>query len=81
MIKSVAKYLAAAAILVLVLGGCGGGNRFISNRGGQVESGELDLSGIPVRSEPTEYVIGHGDELEILFLYNKDLDQSDLKVR
>jgi polysaccharide export outer membrane protein len=81
LVRTGAKYLVAATILVLVFGGCGGGNRFISSQGGRVESGELDLSGIPVRSEPTEYVIGQGDELEILFLYNSDFNQPDLKVR
>lgn len=66
---------------LLVLGGCGGGNRFVSNRGGAVERGELDLSGIPMRSEPTEYIIGQGDVLDVLFLYNSDLSQTELKVR
>ena len=75
------KFLVAASLVALALGGCGGGNRFISNRGGAVESGELDLSDIPVRPEPKEYIIGHGDALDVLFLYNSDLNQIDLKVR
>jgi protein involved in polysaccharide export with SLBB domain len=75
------KLLVALSLLALVLGGCGGGNRFISNRGGAVESGELDLSDIPMRPEPKEYVIGQGDALDVLFLYNSDLNQIDLKVR
>ena len=75
------KLLAAVALLALVFGGCGGGNRFISNRGGAVESGELDLSDIPARPELKEYLIGQGDALDILFLYNSDLDRIDLKVR
>jgi protein involved in polysaccharide export with SLBB domain len=76
-----AKVLAAGAFLFFALVGCGGGNRFISNRGGAVESGELDLSNIPVRSEPKEYIIGQGDALDVLFLYNSDYNQLDLKVR
>lgn len=75
------KLLTAVALLALVFGGCGGGNRFISNRGGVVESGELDLSDMPARPEPKEYLIGQGDALDILFLYNSDLDRTDLKVR
>ncbi len=75
------KLLAAVALLAFVFGGCGGGNRFISSRGGAVESGELDLSDIPARPEPNEYLIGQGDALDILFLYNSDLNQIDLKVR
>jgi polysaccharide export outer membrane protein len=71
----------AIVSLAVILGGCGGGNRFISNRGGRVESGELDLGNIPVRPEAKEYVINYGDALDVLFLYNNDLNQLDLKVR
>jgi polysaccharide export outer membrane protein len=76
-----AKVLAAACLLVLVLAGCGGGNRFISNRNGEVESGELVLDSIPLRPDPSEYVIGHGDAIDVLFLYSGDLNQLNLKVR
>jgi polysaccharide export outer membrane protein len=76
-----AKVLAALGLLVFILGGCGGGNRFISNRDGKVESGELVLDAIPMRPDPTEYVIGHGDAIDVLFLYNSDFNQTDLKVR
>jgi polysaccharide export outer membrane protein len=34
-----------------------------------------------LRPDPAEYVIGHGDALDILFLYSSDLNQIDLKVR
>lgn len=78
--KSIAK-LVTVVSLVVTLGGCGGGNRFISSRGGQVESGKLDLGNIPVRPEPKEYVVNYGDALDVLFLYNNDLNQLDLKVR
>jgi polysaccharide biosynthesis/export protein len=77
----VGKVLAAAALLVFICAGCGGGNRYISNRGGAVESAELDLSNIPVRAEPKEYLISQGDALDVLFLYNADFNQLDLKVR
>jgi protein involved in polysaccharide export with SLBB domain len=76
-----ARVLAVAGLLVCVLAGCGGGNRFISNRGGEVERGELVLDSIPLRPDPAEYMIGHGDAIDVLFLYNGDLNQIDLKVR
>ena len=74
-------FLVCWILAAFVLGGCGGGNRFISNRGGTVESGELDMSGIPTRPDMDEYLIGQGDVLDVLFLYNKDLTQTGLKVR
>lgn len=80
MYNHIVKFIAVVSLAV-ILGGCGGGNRFISNRGGQVESGELDLGNIPVRPEPKEYIINYGDALDVLFLYNNDLNQLDLKVR
>ena len=67
--------------LVCAIGACGGGSHFISNRGGRVESGELDLGNVPMRPEPKEYVINYGDALDVLFLYNSELNQTDLKVR
>jgi polysaccharide export outer membrane protein len=75
------RFLALILFAAFVLGGCGGGNRFISNRGGAVESGELDLSNIPVRPTQEEYLIGQGDALDVLFLYNSDLNQMGVKVR
>jgi polysaccharide export outer membrane protein len=71
----------AACIWALLIAGCGGGNRYISSRGGEVETAELDLSNIPVRAEPNEYIIGQGDELDIRFLYNQEFNQLGLKVR
>lgn len=76
-----AKILTAAGFLVFILMGCGGGTRFISNRDGKVERGMLVLDSIPLRPDSAEYVIGHGDALDILFLYSSDLNQIDLKVR
>ncbi len=76
-----ANILVAIGMLALILGGCAGGNRLISNRGGEVESGELVLSDIPQRPELKEYVIGHGDALDVVFFYNRELNQVDLKVR
>ena len=76
-----AKILAALGLLVFILVGCGGGNRFISSRNGEVESGELVLDSIPLRPDPSEYVIGHGDAIDVLFLYSSDLNQLNLKVR
>jgi protein involved in polysaccharide export with SLBB domain len=79
--KRGARVLAVAGLILFTLTGCGGGNRFISNREGKVESGELVLDSIPLRPDPSEYVIGHGDAIDVLFLYNSDLNQIDLKVR
>jgi polysaccharide export outer membrane protein len=76
-----ARVLAVAGLLVCVLAGCGGGNRFISNRGGEVERGELVLDSIPLRPDPAEYMIGHGDAIDVLFLYSSDLNQINLRVR
>lgn len=76
-----AKVLTAAGFLAFILMGCGGGTRFISNRDGEVERGTLVLDSIPLRPDPAEYVIGQGDAIDILFLYNSDLNQVNLKVR
>ncbi|MCX5752321.1 MAG: polysaccharide biosynthesis/export family protein [Candidatus Krumholzibacteria bacterium] len=76
-----AKVLAVLGLIVFILAGCGGGNRLISNRDGKVESGELILDSLPMRPDASEYVIGHGDALDILFLYAADFNQIDLKVR
>ncbi len=77
-LRSWAGVCFAAAILVA---GCAGGNRLISSRAGDVESGKLDLADIPVRPEPDEYVINKGDALDVLFLYNSEFNLTDLKVR
>jgi len=79
--NSKSKLLVAAGLIALLSLGCGGGNRLISNRNGEVESGQLVLGKIPSRPEPDEYVVGHGDVLDISFLYNRDLNQAEMKVR
>lgn len=78
-----AQVLAAAGLLVFLLMGCGGGGAhfLFSNRNGEVERGKLVLDSIPSRPDSSEYLIGHGDALDILFLYNSDLNQRELKVR
>jgi len=76
----IVKFIAVVS-LAAALGGCGGGNRFISNRGGQVESGELVLKDIPQRPAQKDYVISYGDVLDVVFLYDTALNQSALKVR
>jgi hypothetical protein len=66
MVDNRACVLITMGMLACVLGGCaGGGNRLISSRGGEVESGELVLSNIPRRPEPEEYIIGHADALDV----------------
>jgi polysaccharide export outer membrane protein len=76
----IVKFIAILSV-VCAIGACGGGSHLVSNRGGRVESGELDLGKIPLRPEPKEYVINYGDGLDVLFLYNSELNQIDLKVR
>ncbi len=77
-----AHILAVAGLSCFILMGCAGaGSRYISNQDGKVERGKLILDSIPVRPEPEEYVVGHGDAIDILFLYNTDLNQIELKVR
>jgi polysaccharide export outer membrane protein len=76
-----ARVLAAAGLLIFILTGCGGGNRLISNRDGKVESGELILDSLPSRPDTSEYIIGHGDAIDIISLYNSDLNQREIKVR
>jgi polysaccharide export outer membrane protein len=73
--------LALVSALTIAVASCGGGNRLISNRGGEVMSGELIMDDIPQRPEPEEYVISHGDMLDVLFLYNGELNQNGLRVR
>lgn len=71
----------AAAIAILALCGCGGGNRLISNRDGLVASGELVLDSIPVPEGGDEYVIGPGDVLDVVLPFNRDLSVANLTVR
>jgi polysaccharide export outer membrane protein len=77
-----AKGLAGAGLACFILMGCvGAGSRYISNQDGKVERGKLVLDSIPLRPDTTEYVIGHGDAVDVLFLYNTELNQIELKVR
>ncbi len=67
---------------VLVLTGCGGsGTRMISNTGGDVIRGEIDISEYANVSRDDEYKIGQGDMMDITFLYNPEYNLSDIKVR
>ncbi len=76
------KVLAGAGLACFILMGCAGaGSRFISNEDGKVERGKLVLDSIPMRPIEDEYVIGHGDAIDVLFLFSTDLNQIDLKVR
>ena len=79
------RYGAGIAVVVcaaaLALCGCGGGNRLISNRDGLIESGTLELDSIPRAPEGGEYVIGHGDMLDIVFPFNREFNQNEIPVR
>jgi polysaccharide export outer membrane protein len=79
--KSASVLLAVTSLACIFCGCAGGGNRLISNRGGEVERAELVLDSIPQRPEPEEYIIGQGDVVDVLFFYSKDLNQLQLKVR
>jgi len=68
-------------IVVMVLAGCGGGTGMISNMEGDVIRGELDISKYADGSRTGEYKIGHGDEIDITFLYSPEYNVSELKVR
>lgn len=69
------------SLIVLTMSGCGGGNRLISNRGGDVVSGKLVLSDLPTVPGPDDYYIGYGDVLDVIFLFEREFSQSDIKVR
>ncbi len=66
---------------LLFINGCGGGNRMITNRNGVVEKVLLDPSAIPVQEGQGDYIIGYGDALDVLFLYNREYDRENIKVR
>ena len=68
-------------LVVMVLTGCGGGGGMISNMEGDVIRGELDISKYADGSRTGEYKIGHGDEIDITFLYNPEYNVANLKVR
>ncbi|RJR31748.1 MAG: hypothetical protein C4574_00810 [Candidatus Latescibacterota bacterium] len=76
-----AELAAVVCAAALALSGCGGGNRLISNRDGLIESGTLELDSIPRAPEDDEYVIGHGDMLDILFPFNREFNQNEIPVR
>jgi len=67
---------------VIILAGCGGsGTRMISNTEGDVIRGEIDISQLSDVSGSGEYRIGHGDEIDVTFLYNSEYNISNIKVR
>lgn len=76
-----AAVAAAVCAAAFALSGCGGGNKLITSRDGLVESGTLELDSIPVAPEGDEYVIGHGDRLDIVFPFNEQFNQTDVAVR
>jgi len=53
----------------------------ISNAGGEVIRGELDIGDYASVDPDGEYKIGHGDEIDITFLYNSEYNLSNIKVR
>lgn len=53
----------------------------ISNTEGEVIQGELIIDNIDASAMDGEYRIGHGDQMRISFLYNKDFNLDEIKVR
>lgn len=53
----------------------------IYNTGGDVITGELDVAEYASVAGEGEYTIGHGDEIDITFLYNSEYNVSEIKVR
>ena len=69
-------------LAVMVLTGCGSsGIKMISNTGGDVIQGELDIAEYASAAPDEEYKIGHGDVIDINFLYNSEYNVSNIKVR
>jgi polysaccharide export outer membrane protein len=73
--------LAAIGATLLLTAGCGGGNRLIENRAGAVEKVRLDPSAIPSGEDAGDYIIGYGDALDVVFLYNREYNRENIKVR
>jgi len=67
--------------LVFILSGCGGGNRLVTYRDGEVVHGELILEDLPHVPEEEGYVISYGDVLDISFLYNREFGREGVRVR
>lgn len=51
------------------------------NRGGEIETMPFDPDSIPVAEPSGEYIIGYGDVIDVLFLYNKEYSRENIKVR
>lgn len=67
--------------LILAVTGCGGGNKLVTNRGGEVEEARYNGGELPSAPVSDEYYIGYGDVLDVLFLYNSDYSREGIKVR
>lgn len=68
--------------VALIVASCGSsGPRMISNRGGDVERGELLFDEITAAPDLGEYLINYGDELDVSFFYNEDYNLTGIKVR
>jgi len=80
--RNVTIFFAAQLILfLLILSGCGGGNALITQKEGQVIRGELVIDSIPQAPVEDEYRIGQGDQLDVVFLFNKEFNQRGIVVR
>ncbi|RKZ07742.1 hypothetical protein DRQ05_02650 [bacterium] len=61
--------------------GCGQGSSLITKMGDEVVKGELVLDSIPEAPHNEEYRIGPGDQMDIVFPYNREFTQKDIVVR
>ncbi|MCK4538581.1 MAG: polysaccharide biosynthesis/export family protein [Candidatus Krumholzibacteria bacterium] len=68
------------ALLVLCTG-CGGGNRLVVNRGGEVEKLPFSADSLPSGPWMDEYYIGYGDVVDVHFFYNEKYSREAVKVR
>jgi polysaccharide export outer membrane protein len=74
--------LVAIVGIASILAGCGSsGTRMLSNVDGDVVRGELVIENLNEPLPENEYIIGQGDEMDITFLYNSDLNLLGIKVR
>ncbi len=68
--------------VALIVASCGSsGMRMISNKNGEVERGEIVFEDLPSVPETGDYLVNHGDELNVSFFYNSDYDLTGIKVR
>ncbi|MBU8923166.1 MAG: polysaccharide export protein [Bacteroidales bacterium] len=76
-------YISVAVLcgLLVLYTGCGGGNRMVVIKDGEVEKKPFDADSVQSVPWMDEYYIGYGDVIDVLFLYNQQYSREALKVR